>query len=61
MVEVGNLGTSCQDSGVDPQKNICPQRVAESMYGCPFREPRVFEIAHIYIYNYIYIDMPNLE
>ena len=23
--------------------------------GCPFREPRVFEIAHIYIYIYIYI------
>ena len=26
--------------------------------GCPFREPRVFEIAHIYIYTvhiYIYI------
>ena len=37
------------------KKNVCPQRVAESMYGCPFREPRVFEIAHIYIYT------PNLE
>ena len=23
--------------------------------GCPFREPRVFEIAHIYIFLYIYI------
>ena len=23
--------------------------------GCPFREPRVFEIAHIYIYIYLYI------
>ena len=29
--------------------------------GCPFREPRVFEIAHIYLYiyidRYIYIDI----
>ena len=33
--------------------------VPSQICGCPFREPRVFEIAHIYIYVYVVICVYN--